>query len=186
MTSKTTSFRWHGSKKIMKSDEDVRMISAEAPVLFSKACEMFILELTLRSWIHTEENKRRTLQRNDIAAAISKTDIFDFLIDIVPREDVKPVNKLKDDVPGVAGVMPGAVPRPMPGVPMTPEQMQYFVMQQQMAGLFSQQMAAGRMLPGFLPGGMPPQPGPPGQQYLPQYRDQNQNDGRSQDNQWKE
>lgn len=35
-------------KRIMKSDEDVRMISAEAPVLFAKACEMFILELTLR------------------------------------------------------------------------------------------------------------------------------------------
>ncbi|MEW5312422.1 MAG: hypothetical protein WDW38_004059 [Sanguina aurantia] len=76
-------------KKIMKSDEDVRMISAEAPVLFAKACEIFILELTLRSWIHAEENKRRTLQRNDIAAAIVKTDIFDFLIDIVPREDIK-------------------------------------------------------------------------------------------------
>ncbi|GBG82575.1 hypothetical protein CBR_g34951 [Chara braunii] len=76
-------------KKIMKSDEDVRMISAEAPVLFAKACEMFILELTLRSWIHTEENKRRTLQRNDIAHAITKTDIFDFLVDIVPRDDIK-------------------------------------------------------------------------------------------------
>ena len=73
-------------KKIMKSDEDVRMISSEAPVLFAKACEMFILELTLRSWIHSEENKRRTLQRNDIAAAITKTDIFDFLVDIVPPE----------------------------------------------------------------------------------------------------
>jgi nuclear transcription factor Y gamma len=45
-----------------------------------QACEMFILELTLRSWIHSEENKRRTLQRNDIAAAITKTDIFDFLV----------------------------------------------------------------------------------------------------------
>ena len=76
-------------KKIMKSDEDVRMISSEAPVLFAKGCEMFILELTLRSWIHSEENKRRTLQRNDIAAAITKTDIFDFLVDIVPRDDFK-------------------------------------------------------------------------------------------------
>ncbi|RHY78044.1 hypothetical protein DYB34_002469 [Aphanomyces astaci] len=65
------------------------MISAEAPVLFAKACEMFILELSLRAWIHTEENKRRTLQRNDIAMAITKTDTFDFLIDIVPREDIK-------------------------------------------------------------------------------------------------
>jgi len=71
----------------MKSDEDVKMISAEAPVLFAKACEMFILELTLRSWIHTEDNKRKTLQKNDIAMAVSKTDTFDFLIDIVPRED---------------------------------------------------------------------------------------------------
>ena len=32
-------------KKIMKSDEDVRMISSEAPALFAKACEMFILEV---------------------------------------------------------------------------------------------------------------------------------------------
>jgi hypothetical protein len=29
----------------MKSDEDVRMISAEAPIVFAKACELFILEM---------------------------------------------------------------------------------------------------------------------------------------------
>ncbi|GAB4835844.1 Nuclear transcription factor Y subunit C-3 [Ancistrocladus abbreviatus] len=94
-------------KKIMKADEDVRMISAEAPVVFARACEMFILELTLRSWNHTEENKRRTLQKNDIAAAITRTDIFDFLVDIVPRED------LKDDVLAATiprGTMPVAGP----------------------------------------------------------------------------
>ena len=38
-------------KRIMKSDEDVRMISAEAPVLFAKACEIFILELSIRAWL---------------------------------------------------------------------------------------------------------------------------------------
>lgn len=80
-------------KKIMKLDEDVKMISAEAPLLFAKAAEIFIHELTLRAWIHTENNKRRTLQRNDIAMAISKFDQFDFLIDIVPREEIKPVRK---------------------------------------------------------------------------------------------
>ncbi|KAE9611945.1 hypothetical protein Lal_00048880 [Lupinus albus] len=58
-------------KKIMKADEDVRMISAEAPVIFSRAYEMFILELTLSSWNHTEENKRITLGKNDIAAGCS-------------------------------------------------------------------------------------------------------------------
>jgi len=83
-------------KKIMKLDEDVKMISAEAPVLFAKAAEMFIHELTMRAWIHTEDNKRRTLQRNDIAMAITKYDQFDFLIDIVPRDDIKPT-KVRED-----------------------------------------------------------------------------------------
>ncbi|XP_017701213.2 nuclear transcription factor Y subunit C-3-like [Phoenix dactylifera] len=90
----TTDFKNHSLplariKKIMKADEDVRMIAAEAPMLFARACEMFILELTYRSWAQTEENKRRTLHKNDIAAAITRTDIFDFLVDIVPREDLK-------------------------------------------------------------------------------------------------
>jgi histone H3/H4 len=70
-------------KRIMKSDEDVRMISAEAPVLFAKACEMFILELTLRSWNYSESSKRRTLQKEDLQAAIKKTDVFDFLVDVI-------------------------------------------------------------------------------------------------------
>ncbi|XP_039293831.1 nuclear transcription factor Y subunit gamma-like isoform X4 [Nilaparvata lugens] len=77
-------------KRIMKLDDEVKMISAEAPMLFSKAAELFIHELTLRAWVHTEDNKRRTLQRNDIAMAVTKYDQFDFLIDIVPRDEVKP------------------------------------------------------------------------------------------------
>merc|ERR1719436_186567 len=80
----------------MKLDEDVKMISVEAPVLFGKACEMFIHELTMRAWVHTEDNKRRTLQRNDIAMAITKYDQFDFLIDIVPRDDIKPSTAKED------------------------------------------------------------------------------------------
>lgn len=146
------------------------MISAEAPVLFAKAAEIFINELTLRGWVHAEDNKRRTLQvwmsarfllleytvndlvwvkiynvsevlidsllnsinvmlsstitlvgyaehmyvyakvafyvyykiiflkiylqRNDIAMAITKYDQFDFLIDIVPREEIRPTKRV--------------------------------------------------------------------------------------------
>ena len=70
-------------KRIMKSDEDVRMISAEAPVLFAKACEMFILEMTLRSWCYSENNKRKTLQKEDVKEAVQRTDIFDFLVDVI-------------------------------------------------------------------------------------------------------
>ncbi|XP_006659211.1 nuclear transcription factor Y subunit C-2-like [Oryza brachyantha] len=74
-------------KRIMKADEDVKMIAGEAPALFAKACEMFILDLTMRSWQQTEENRRRTVQRNDIEAAIKKTDIFDFLVDIFDHQE---------------------------------------------------------------------------------------------------
>ena len=105
-------------KKIMKADEDVRMISAEAPVIFAKACEMFVLELTLRSWMHTEENKRRTLQRNDIAAAITRTDVYDFLVDIIPRDEV-----MKEEVG--AGV-PRAAGQPAPSA----DAYQYYYAQQ--------------------------------------------------------
>jgi Core histone H2A/H2B/H3/H4 len=71
----------------MKADPEVKMISAEAPILFAKGCDIFITELTMRAWIDAEENKRRTLQRSDIASALAKSDMFDFLIDIVPREE---------------------------------------------------------------------------------------------------
>ncbi|KAK6148067.1 hypothetical protein DH2020_018979 [Rehmannia glutinosa] len=108
-------------KKIMKADEDVRMISAEAPILFSKACELFILELTIRSWLHAEENKRRTLQKNDIAAAITRTDIFDFLVDIVPRDEIKDEAAALGDCGTTSGCGWGdgpAVPGVDPGVYM--------------------------------------------------------------------
>jgi hypothetical protein len=44
------------------------------------------MELTLRSWIYTQESKRRTMQKNDVIAAMTNDDFFDFLIDILPSE----------------------------------------------------------------------------------------------------
>ncbi|KAI9450124.1 histone-fold-containing protein [Russula earlei] len=82
-------------KKVMKSDPDVKMIAADAPILFCKACEIFIAEITARAFIVADSNKRRTLSRADIAKALSKSDQFDFLIDIVPRDE--------PFVPGVSG-----------------------------------------------------------------------------------
>jgi histone H3/H4 len=70
-------------KRVMKADGDVRMISAEAPVVFARACQMFILDLTLRGWFEANEKDRRTIQREDIHDAIVKADVFDFLVDVV-------------------------------------------------------------------------------------------------------
>lgn len=105
-------------KKVMKADPDVKMISAEAPILFAKGCDIFITELTMRAWIHAEENKRRTLQRSDIASALAKSDMFDFLIDIVPREETSPHAKRPAGGPSQAATagsaqLPGQqVPQP--------------------------------------------------------------------------
>jgi len=57
------------------------------PIVIQNSCEIFICEITRRAWLHAEENKRRTLQRSDVASAVSRSDQFDFLIDIVPREE---------------------------------------------------------------------------------------------------
>lgn len=61
-------------------------MSAESPVLLAKASEIFITELSIRSWYNVEESKRRLVRAKDISAALSKSDQFDFLIDILPKE----------------------------------------------------------------------------------------------------
>lgn len=70
-------------KRVMKADGDVRMVSAEAPVVFARACSMFILDLTLRSWFEATGKDRKTVQREDVHDAILKADVYDFLVDIV-------------------------------------------------------------------------------------------------------
>ncbi|KAG5859658.1 histone-like transcription factor [Encephalitozoon hellem] len=82
-------------KRLMKIEEGVRMVASEVPVLFSMITEKFIEELTLRAWINTEENKRRILQKSDLTAAVKTSEMFDFLVYIVPRNDLlHPFNHL--------------------------------------------------------------------------------------------
>ncbi|EFW22532.1 CCAAT-binding factor complex subunit HapE [Coccidioides posadasii str. Silveira] len=103
-------------KKVMKADPEVKMISAEAPILFAKGCDIFITELTMRAWIHAEDNKRRTLQRSDIAAALAKSDMFDFLIDIVPREEATSHTKRSAPSAPPQHANAGQMPPQQPGV----------------------------------------------------------------------
>ena len=69
----------------MKTDENVKMVSSDAPIILSKACELFIIDLAFSSWIHTLSDNRKTVQRLDIAKAISFNQHFDFLVDIIPE-----------------------------------------------------------------------------------------------------
>ena len=64
------------------------MISAEAPILFAKACEMFITEMTIKGYYNAEKQDRKTLQRKDLATAIARTETYDFLIDTIPKNEL--------------------------------------------------------------------------------------------------
>jgi len=72
------------------------MIAAEAPLVMTKACELMVKELSLRAWRHTDNNRRKTLQRADVHAAVGESEIFDFLIDLVPR--VTPSDSMRVNV----------------------------------------------------------------------------------------
>merc|ERR1719319_1899399 len=107
------------------------MISAEAPALFARATELFIQELTLRAELEAEGNKRRTLNKADIATAITKYDQFDFLIDIVPKEETRLPAKREEG-----------------GMRMVPEQVNFYFqqqVQQQMQQQVQQQQQATRV-----------------------------------------
>jgi hypothetical protein len=47
------------------------------------------MDLTLRSWMCTQESKRRTLQRVDVTKAVAKNDAFDFLVDVISGREIK-------------------------------------------------------------------------------------------------
>jgi Histone-like transcription factor (CBF/NF-Y) and archaeal histone len=61
------------------------MVAADAPVLLIKACELFIRELTVRAHRHCKASNRSTVQRVDVHSAVGESEMFDFLIDIIPR-----------------------------------------------------------------------------------------------------
>ena len=82
------------------------MIAGEAPVLLGKACELMVRELTVRAWRQTERNRRRTLQRQDMHTAVGESEVFDFLIDLVPR--VAPVPQASGTSDAAAAPPPAA------------------------------------------------------------------------------
>ena len=59
------------------------MVAAESPVLFAKACELFITDLTNRAWLETLQQKKKTMHKSDVGLAVSKADVYDFLADVI-------------------------------------------------------------------------------------------------------
>ncbi|KAH6822243.1 hypothetical protein C2S53_009663 [Perilla frutescens var. hirtella] len=104
-------------RKVIKSDGKVEMISADTPVLFAKACEIFVMELTLHASMHTQENKRQMMQRSDIADAIRNEHLLSFLNHVVPME---PHHHQEPDLPILNHHGGVYVPQTFQEVPITP------------------------------------------------------------------
>ena len=64
------------------------MISAEVPIIFNKAIEMFIAEMTIKAYYNAERHDRKTLLKKDIATTIVKTETYDFLIDTIEEDEL--------------------------------------------------------------------------------------------------
>lgn len=60
-----------------------------AAICTNISAAVFIQELTCRAFLVADAHKRRTISKSDIARALSKSDHFDFLIDIVPRDETE-------------------------------------------------------------------------------------------------
>ena len=81
-------------KKIMKLNPNVCLIGSEVPVVLVKACELFMRDLTMRTWTETEERKRKTLGLGDLETACRRDEVFDFLIDFT-SDVVKPGKEIE-------------------------------------------------------------------------------------------
>jgi histone H3/H4 len=72
-----------------RADHFKFMFSACSEAVMLKAAELFIRELTVRAYHHTKQGGRKILQDSDVKNAVNDpdTDMYDFLIDIIPKTD---------------------------------------------------------------------------------------------------
>uniref|UniRef100_A0A670ZK76 DNA polymerase epsilon subunit 4 n=1 Tax=Pseudonaja textilis TaxID=8673 RepID=A0A670ZK76_PSETE len=66
-------------KALVKADPDVSLASQEAVFILARAAELFVETISKDAFIHTQQGKRKTLQRKDLDNAIEALDEFAFL-----------------------------------------------------------------------------------------------------------
>ncbi|KAG6476105.1 hypothetical protein ZIOFF_065341 [Zingiber officinale] len=112
-------------KKIMRPDKNV-MLSDDALVLLAKACELFSLELTHKSWMHTEKAKRKTLQKKGITVTINRSKIYEFLLNSTSMDvDTAGPGNPSETAQVLVPVAPASVPVRPP--PVRPPQVSVYV-----------------------------------------------------------
>jgi hypothetical protein len=77
-------------------------IATEVPFLMGHLVDLFLFELSTRAWAHANKEHRRTIQENDLVNAVFQSHVFDFLIDLVPKESIPTYRRVNRPRPGVS------------------------------------------------------------------------------------
>ncbi|KAI8096271.1 histone-fold-containing protein, partial [Halteromyces radiatus] len=72
-------------KRIIKEDPEVTLINGEATHCVAAATELFMEYLVKEGFSRAQKNKRKTIFYKDLATAVSQTDQFEFLEDVIPQ-----------------------------------------------------------------------------------------------------
>ncbi|BFU25549.1 CBF/NF-Y transcription factor domain containing protein [Entamoeba histolytica HM-1:IMSS-B] len=72
-------------RKLTKINIDNKQLKTETVEILSRACELFIKDLTTRAGYITSYSKRKVIKKDDIVKAIVSDEKFDFLIDLLPH-----------------------------------------------------------------------------------------------------
>jgi nuclear transcription factor Y, gamma len=80
---------------------NVFKLAYEAQILQTKACEFFIREVTTGAWRYTDLHRRKTMQKGDVWASMGENEVYDFLIDIIPRATTSTGTTVNNTTEGV-------------------------------------------------------------------------------------
>ncbi|CAD6268042.1 unnamed protein product [Miscanthus lutarioriparius] len=70
-------------KKVLCAEKGKMMMTFDTPSFATKACEIFVQELSLRSWMCANSHHRDIILDSDIAEAIASMESYDFLNDVL-------------------------------------------------------------------------------------------------------
>ncbi|KAF8658043.1 hypothetical protein HU200_059507 [Digitaria exilis] len=70
-------------KKVLCTEKGKMMMKFDTPSYLTKACEIFVQELSFRAWICANSHHRKIILDSDIAEAIASIESYDFLNDVI-------------------------------------------------------------------------------------------------------
>jgi len=70
-------------KKVICAEKGKMMMTSDTPTFLTKACEVFVQELSVHAWVCASSHNRSTILDSDIAEAIASIESYDFLNDVL-------------------------------------------------------------------------------------------------------